>query len=236
VQLTITCQDEELFLAIDSVRDDLGVGGDDLGLGFQRKVLLELEIPKRTGEGEVTVDAAELDESTRRGYTRSLLWTASVRTPETNGARVTRVGLGKSAGHEAEVWAVRTTIRRPSVVSKPTTAVQPDGSLKKFGSEVTGQPSPGQTPREDCGPASPARRASSVFKNTSFSATSYSPASTRRQRRVLFGDRQTQTHYTNLGRSNASGSSCQQTWRPNYLRVRQTPPPGRYPPPRHYRS
>jgi hypothetical protein len=83
VQLTITCQDEELFLAIDSVRDDLGVGGDDLGLGFQRKVLLELEIPKRTGEGEVTVDAAELDESTRRGYTRSLLWTASVRTPET---------------------------------------------------------------------------------------------------------------------------------------------------------
>jgi hypothetical protein len=80
VQLTITCQDDELFLAIDSVRDDLGVGGDDLGFGFQRKVLLELEIPQRTGESEVTVDAAELDESARRGDTRSLLWAASVQT------------------------------------------------------------------------------------------------------------------------------------------------------------
>lgn len=51
---TVTSQDEELFFSVTLVRNDFGVGGDDLVFGVQRVVLLELEITDSPGKGEVT--------------------------------------------------------------------------------------------------------------------------------------------------------------------------------------
>lgn len=203
MQLTVTCQDDKLFLAIDSVRDDLGVGGDDLGFGFQRKVLLELEIPERSGEGEVTVDAAEFDKSARRGDPRSLLWVASAQIPSTRHEPMCQVYAylcSSACGHWT--WLLPrhgTPERRASHPSWPGTvsAARCRGVGCTYDNQTTvsrQQADYGraarwvvekvwiwihrlaefgtQTPRERCGLASPARSASSVFKNTSFNATS----------------------------------------------------------------
>lgn len=43
----------------------IGVGSDDLLLGGKLGALLELKVTNGAGQGEVTVDTAEVDEATR---------------------------------------------------------------------------------------------------------------------------------------------------------------------------
>lgn len=70
-------QHEELLLAVDVVRDDLGVGRDDLRLGREAVVLLELKVANGARERQVAVHAAELDEATSRHDARVLPCAAS---------------------------------------------------------------------------------------------------------------------------------------------------------------
>ena len=60
---TVTCYNEELIVGVDLVYLDVGEGSDDLLLRGKIGALLELEVTYRAGEGEVAVDAAEVDES-----------------------------------------------------------------------------------------------------------------------------------------------------------------------------
>jgi hypothetical protein len=70
---TITCDDQELLLAIQFVRNDLGINSDNLLLGTKCVVLLEFEITNSPGQCQITVDSAKLDESTSTLYSSSLL-------------------------------------------------------------------------------------------------------------------------------------------------------------------
>ena len=77
-ELTITGNNQELLLAIQFVRDDLGINSDNLLLGAQSVVLLEFEISDRPGQCQITVDSAKLDESTSALYSSSLLCLVSL--------------------------------------------------------------------------------------------------------------------------------------------------------------
>lgn len=61
------------------MRNDVGVGSDDLLLGFEGQVLLEFEIAQGAREGEVAVDTAEFDKAACRGDTGRLLCAISTR-------------------------------------------------------------------------------------------------------------------------------------------------------------
>jgi hypothetical protein len=90
---TITCDNQELLLSVQFVGDDLGVDGNDLLLGTECPVLLELEITNSSRQCKVpwssaaihsaevswerTVDSAEFDESTGALYSRCLLYIVS---------------------------------------------------------------------------------------------------------------------------------------------------------------
>jgi hypothetical protein len=60
---TVTCYNEELVVGVDLVYLDVREGSDDLLLRGKIGALLELEVTYRSREGEVAVDAAEIDES-----------------------------------------------------------------------------------------------------------------------------------------------------------------------------
>jgi hypothetical protein len=86
---TITGDDQELLLAIEFMRNDLWVNSDNLLLGAQCVILLELEISDSPGQCQVTytsvpliaerqdmrltVNSAKLDETTSALYSSSLL-------------------------------------------------------------------------------------------------------------------------------------------------------------------
>ena len=53
-KLTITSQDEEFLFAVHLVNFNVGIGRDDLLLGLEAIVLLELEISESSGQGEVS--------------------------------------------------------------------------------------------------------------------------------------------------------------------------------------
>lgn len=63
--LTVTSKDQELILVRKLMHLDVGVGGNDLVLGGELGALLELKIANSTGQGQVAVDAAEVDKATR---------------------------------------------------------------------------------------------------------------------------------------------------------------------------
>lgn len=50
---TVTGQHKELFFAINGMRGDFGIGSNDLLLGRQGKVLLELKVTNRTRQSQV---------------------------------------------------------------------------------------------------------------------------------------------------------------------------------------
>lgn len=52
-RLTVAREDEELFLAVELVHQDLGVRSHNLLLGLQGEVLLELEVTNRTRQREI---------------------------------------------------------------------------------------------------------------------------------------------------------------------------------------
>lgn len=60
---TVASNDEEFVITVDLVYLDVGECGDDLLLRGKIGALLELEVAYRTGQGEVAVNAAKVDEA-----------------------------------------------------------------------------------------------------------------------------------------------------------------------------
>lgn len=71
--LTVTCEHNKLVIIRKVVDGHIGEGGDDLLLRRQVGALLELEIANSTGQGEVAVHTAKVDEAT--GCADSCLFT-----------------------------------------------------------------------------------------------------------------------------------------------------------------
>ena len=61
---TVTSKDQKLVIVAQLMNSDVRVGSDDLLLWGKFGALLELKVSDSTGQSEVTVDAAEIDEST----------------------------------------------------------------------------------------------------------------------------------------------------------------------------
>lgn len=60
---TVASNDKELVVAVDLVDLDVREGSDDLLLRGKIGALLEFEVAYRTGQGEVAVDTAKVDEA-----------------------------------------------------------------------------------------------------------------------------------------------------------------------------
>jgi uncharacterized protein YwbE len=69
---TVARNNKELIVICQLVHCHIGVGSHNLLLGGELGALLELKVTDGTGQSEVTVDTAEVDEATR-GTNASLL-------------------------------------------------------------------------------------------------------------------------------------------------------------------
>lgn len=155
---TITGENKELLLAIQLVVHNLGVRSNDLLFRLQSEVLLELEVTNSARQCEVAWLSGWV---TKGDWNLPLTRPNSTKPPAAVMRAVSSllVGLWSLDMALASPLYPRTerespafaTIMRPSGVTSPTTAVQPEGSLKNVGS---------------------ARRSSSVFKKTCFNAAS----------------------------------------------------------------
>ena len=76
-RLTVTSNDEELVVGVDLVYLDVGECSDDLLLRGKIGALLEFEVAYRTGQGEVAVDTAKVDEASCGLDTGLLSWRLS---------------------------------------------------------------------------------------------------------------------------------------------------------------
>jgi hypothetical protein len=72
IRHTVASNNQELIVIGQLMHRHIGVGSHDLLLGGELGALLELKVTDGTGQSEVTVDTAEVDEATR-GTNASLL-------------------------------------------------------------------------------------------------------------------------------------------------------------------
>lgn len=91
--LTVTCNHEKLIVTRNQVGDYVREGRHNLLLRLEVYTLLELKVPNRTRQGEVAVDATEIDEAPCGGNSGLFACYSSAESIDMHGAE-TRLHFG----------------------------------------------------------------------------------------------------------------------------------------------